>query len=114
MNNVVNTVNDLKRRYDELSLEEEKLKEVGFLHALPFWKSKKYLYLLYTDTNGQRQRRYVGCNPAKIDAAFEEIQRAEQYDKLIMKLEDIKVRFSIIEDNMREIRAVLLDPQAKI
>ncbi len=64
--------------------EMETLKNAGLIYANEHWRSGKYLYLIYPSHDGQRERKYIGANPAKIEAAEASIHRAnEDFKKML-------------------------------
>ncbi|CAA9890794.1 conserved hypothetical protein [Candidatus Methylobacter favarea] len=66
--------------------EMNALKQAGLIYANEHWRSGKYLYLIYPSKDGQRERKYVGADPAKIDEAKASIRRAKEYDRLAAEL----------------------------
>ena len=59
------------------------LSKAGLIYASEYWRDDKYLYLIYpTETSGKRKRKYIGCDPARIQAARDGIQRGKEYDRL--------------------------------
>ncbi|OAI04903.1 hypothetical protein [Methylomonas methanica] len=67
------------------------LKDAGLIYANEYWRDDKYMYLNYpTEGDGKRQRRYVGCDPERIQAARDGIQRAQDYDRLLAETRKIE------------------------
>lgn len=62
--------------------EMETLKNAGLIYANEHWRSGKYLYLIYPSHDGQRERKYIGVNPTKIEAAKASIRRGNEYNQL--------------------------------
>lgn len=58
------------------------LQQAGLIYASEYWRSDKYLYLIYPSRDGQRERKYVGADEAKIAEAKAAMQRAKDYDSL--------------------------------
>ncbi|MDD2799868.1 MAG: hypothetical protein PHE96_00260 [Methylococcales bacterium] len=59
------------------------LKDAGLIYANEYWRDDKYMYLNYpTDGGGKRKREYIGCDPERIQAARDGMQRAIEYDRL--------------------------------
>lgn len=52
------------------------LRQLGTEDASPFWHLDTYLYLIYPTKNGKRQRRYIGSNTERVQAALAAIKRA--------------------------------------
>lgn len=65
--------------------EMEVLKKAGLTYASEHWRSGKYLYLIYPSRDGQRERKYIGADPAKIADAQASIRRANEYDRLAIE-----------------------------
>lgn len=63
----------------------EELKNAGLIYASEHWRSGKYLYLIYPSHDGQRERKYIGADPSKIEAAQASIRRANEYDHLAIE-----------------------------
>jgi hypothetical protein len=70
--------------------EMETLKNAGLIYANVHWRSGKYLYLIYPSHDGQRERKYIGANPAKIEAAKASIRRANEYGQLATEAAQIE------------------------
>jgi len=66
--------------------EMRALKAKGLIYASTHWRDGRYLYLLYPLNGEPRKREYIGADPARIKAAQEAMQRAEQYDSLNHRL----------------------------
>jgi hypothetical protein len=65
--------------------EMEALKKAGLAYAREHWRSGKYLYLIYPSRGGQRERKYIGADPAKIADAQASIRWAHEYDRLAIE-----------------------------
>lgn len=77
------------------------LKIEGLIYANEHWRAGKYLYLIYpTEADGKRKREYIGCDPERIQAARDGMQRAKDYDQL--------------SANTRRIESLLLLGKAKL
>ncbi len=63
-----------------------RLQRAGLIYAKPHWREGKYLYLIYPSQDGQRERRYIGTHPGKIEEAQAGIRRAAEYDRLAAQL----------------------------
>ena len=66
------------------------LEKAGLIYANEHWRSGKYLYLIYPSHNGQRERKYVGADPTKIEAAKASIRRANEYGQLATEAAQIE------------------------
>jgi len=68
------------------------LKALGLIYASEYWRKDsdgqpKYFYLLYPLKQGEPRRRdYIGCDPARIEAARQGLARAKEYDALMVEL----------------------------
>lgn len=68
------------------------LAEQGLIRAVPDWRSNRrgkgeYLTIVFQpDSTGKRPRKYIGRDPAKVQAALAALDRAEEYDRLVDKL----------------------------
>jgi len=69
-----------------------KLEALGLIYASEYWRrdndgQPKYFYLLYPLKQGEPRRRdYIGCDPARIEAARQGLTRAKEYDTLMVEL----------------------------
>ena len=53
----------------DLASKQKAMKELqtaGLTYAAEHWRDGKYLYLIHPSRDGQRERKYVGADPAKI------------------------------------------------
>jgi len=83
--------------------EMEALSNTGLIYAHEHWRQGKYLYLIYpTDANGNRKREYIGCDPSRIQAARDGIQRAKDYDRLSEEKRRIESRLLQGKFRLRE------------
>ncbi len=68
------------------------LEALGLIYASEYWRKDsdgrpKYFYLLYPLRQGEPRRRdYIGCDPARIEAARQGLVRAKEYDALMVEL----------------------------
>ena len=77
------------------------LKDAGLIYANEYWRDDKYMYLNYpTEDCGKRKREYIGCDPGRIQAARDGMQRAIEYDRLAAE--------------MRRIESLLLQGKARL
>ncbi|WP_108610839.1 hypothetical protein [Aminobacter sp. MSH1] len=87
----------IETRNKELLVEMDALESQGLIYATEYWRpdvagNSKYLYLHYPQRGPQRNRQYVGADPAKIAEAQAGIARAKAYDKLASEQAGIKKR----------------------
>jgi len=82
--------------------EMETLKNAGLIYANVHWRSGKYLYLIYPSHDGQRERKYIGANPAKIEAAHASIRRANEYDQLATEAGQIERKLQQGGERLRD------------
>lgn len=87
--------------------EMETLKNAGLIYANVHWRSGKYLYLIYPSHDGQRERKYIGANPAKIEAAHASIRRANEYDQLATEAGQIERKLQQGGERLRDAVAYL-------
>ena len=87
--------------------EMETLKNAGLIYANEHWRSGKYLYLIYPSHDGQRERKYIGANPAKIEAAKASIHRANMYDQLASEAGQIERKLQQGGERLRDAVAYL-------
>lgn len=79
------------------------LSKAGLIYASEYWRDGKYLYLIYpTETSGKRKREYIGCDPARIQAARDGIQRGKEYDRLSEEKRRIESRLLQGKFRLRE------------
>ena len=83
------------------------LQTAGLAYAVEHWHDGKYLYLIHPSRNGQRPRKYVGANPAKIAEAQASIRRAGEYDALSQEAVKIEAKMRLTGDRLRDAVAVL-------
>ena len=83
------------------------LQTAGLAYAVEHWRDGKYLYLIHPSRNGQRPRKYVGANPAKIAEAQASIRRAGEYDALSQEAVKIEAKMRLTGDRLRDAVAVL-------
>ncbi len=76
------------------------LKAAGLIYAAEHWRKGKYLYLIYPQVNGQRERKYIGADPARIAEAKAGIQRAIEYDQLTAKVKSMESRLSMAQSHL--------------
>jgi hypothetical protein len=79
------------------------LEAAGLIYATEHWRNGKYLYLIYPQVNGQRERKYIGSNPDRIAEARAGIQRAIEYDGLTAKVKSIESRLSMAQSHLRSV-----------
>lgn len=107
-------INAAKKRMQSIAAEGAtlhkrmaQLDRAGLIRATPVWRKDtsdptvpvrerkgKYLYLIYPMKDGKRDRVYVGADPAKIKAALAGIERAQEYDQLKQKADEIEWRLN--------------------
>lgn len=82
--------------------EMETLKNAGLIYANVYWRSGKYLYLIYPSHDGQRERKYIGANPTKIEAAKASIRRANEYNQLASEAGQIERKLQQGGERLRD------------
>lgn len=87
--------------------EMETLKNAGLIYANVHWRSGKYLYLIYPSHDGQRERKYIGANPAKIEAAKASIRWANKYNQLASEAGQIERKLQQGGERLRDAVAYL-------
>ena len=87
--------------------EMETLKDAGLIYANLHWRSGKYLYLIYPSHDGQRERKYIGADPAKIEAAKASIRRANEYGQLATEAAQIERTLQQGSERLRDAVAYL-------
>lgn len=68
----------------------EQLEKNGLIFATAYWRSEKYLYLIYPMVNGQRKRQYIGASPDKVRTALDAIARGKLHADLARQLKEIE------------------------
>lgn len=65
------------------------LEAAGLTDGKPTWNSGKYLYMYHPNpkAKGGRDRRYIGSDPAKVQAALEAADRTAQHQALTKQYE---------------------------
>ncbi|MFZ6030497.1 MAG: hypothetical protein ACOYYS_22550 [Chloroflexota bacterium] len=48
-------------------------------NAAPHWRGGKYLYLIFHQVNGQRERRYIGSDPENVREALAAVDRWKRW-----------------------------------
>jgi hypothetical protein len=74
--------------------EMQELKAAGLIYAKPHMRAGKYFYLIFPSRNGERERRYVGADPKKIDEAKAAMRRAVEYDRLAAEVRGLEQRLA--------------------
>lgn len=82
-------IQDLVNYRDRLCKEVFLLEQLPRINARPYWRQGKYLYLIYPQVNGERQRHYVGSNQEDIDRCLRAIANHERQVKLKQQVEDL-------------------------
>jgi hypothetical protein len=83
------------------------LKNAGLIYANVPWRSGEYLYLIYPSHDGQRERKYIGADPAKIEAAKASIRRTNEYDQLATEAGQIERTLQLGGERLRDAVAYL-------
>ena len=94
----------------DLASKQKAMKELqtaGLTYAAEHWRDGKYLYLIHPSRDGQRERKYVGADPAKIAVAQASIRRAGEYDQLSREAMQIEVKLRQGGDRLRDAVAYL-------
>lgn len=70
-----------------LSAQIRALESEGLTDGKPTWNSGKYLYMYHPNpkSKGGRDRRYVGSDPVKVQAALEAVDRTAKHQTLMKK-----------------------------
>jgi hypothetical protein len=84
--------------------EMEALEKAGLIYANEHWRSGKYLYLIYPSRDRQRERKYIGADSDKIEAAQASIRRANEYDRLAIEAARIE---RILQQGCELLRGVI-------
>lgn len=73
--------------HENLKKTAEDLERKGNFYAKGYWRKQKY-FLLYSSLKKGKPRvySYVGCDPEKIRAAKEIIQRTEEYEAILEQM----------------------------
>lgn len=80
-----------QKQYNEVKAMMEVKKAMGLIYAGTHYKAGKYLYLIYpTNSNGDRQRVYVGADEGKIKEALNGIERGVEYKRLETRLQKLE------------------------
>lgn len=89
-------------KIEAISERMAQLKKAGLIYATEHWRKDRktgeptYLYLLYPSHVGEkREREYVGCDPGKIQAARDGIQRGKEFD-------DLNRQHKLMQSNLHE------------
>lgn len=90
----------------------KELQKAGLTYAAEHWRDGKYLYLIHPSRDGQRERKYVGADPAKIKEAQASIRRAGEYDALSREAVKIEAKLHQTGDRLRDAVAVLTGKRA--
>lgn len=69
-----------------METEMSKLEKMGIIEATPYFHQGKYLYMVFPMVRGQRSRRYIGSDRAKIADAHAAVERAKKYRELEAEL----------------------------
>lgn len=113
LDQLANELTDVVRRM-------ETLKAAGLIYAVEHWRKDaaghpKYFYLNYPTHAGEKRRReYIGCDPARIEAAQAGIVRAGEYDQLAEKKAAIEARITRVTGTIRHARDLMQNPRAGI
>ena len=90
---LASALNEVNNKISAIEAEIEELEKSGISNASPWWKQGKYLYLVYkTDDDGNRQRQYIGSEPAAVEEALARIERFSKWIDLRTKLNEIRSR----------------------
>jgi len=111
------------RRLEELmqpiAARIEELAEAGLIYATEYWRPNaagepRFMYLLYPIVPGEPRRRdYVGANPDRIAAARAAIERANEYDQLMIRLGALNSCLSSVTAALSKATSLLDDPEPK-
>lgn len=82
-----------REAYNRAKAEMDSLKAKGLIYAGTHYKAGKYLYLVYpVADDGSRERKYIGADPEKIKAALAGIERGTEYQRLEVRMQQLKSR----------------------
>ena len=82
------------------------LEQQGATQATEHWREGKYLYLLHPTRDGKRVREYIGCNPAKVQAAQDRVDRYKKAEQHRATIADLERQLQLLTDTA----AALVDP----
>ena len=97
-NQVTPLIEGLASDISAITTRMAELEALGLIYASEYWRKDndgqpKYFYLLYPLKQGEARRRdYVGCDPARIEAARQGLARAREYDALMADLRHLDDR----------------------
>lgn len=89
------------KRLETLHAEAARLQSLEPVTATPHWRKDshgqpRYLYLIYPQKDGQRERTYVGSDPVKVAAALDRVQAARDLTEMLGQIKQINARLDRI------------------
>jgi len=90
---------------DNLDAAAQDLKHQGTTDASPYYRQGKYLYLISPTFQGQRERQYIGSDPAKVQAALASIERHKRREEVHAQAKKLRLEL----DQLEETAAALTD-----
>ena len=72
----------LAERVVELDNQMNEVQARGMVQATPYWRDKRYLYLVHQQHDGARNREYIGKDEHKQAAALQRVENWHQYQRL--------------------------------
>jgi len=102
---VPSLIDQIDREVARITERMTALRKAGLIYASPYWREKKYFYLIHPTTTEGRKREYVGTDTAKIEQATAAIERATEYDLLHAQREQKLRELSHIEIQLGHVLA---------
>lgn len=90
MGRALKSIQAVVSQHEKLSEELYWLEKCSRINAQPYWREGKYLYLIYPQVNGERQRAYIGCNRADVDRVLKAMENHRKFEALKKQIEEIE------------------------
>lgn len=90
MGKALKAIEAVVKEYDRLCHEIYWLEQCPRINAKPYWRQGRYLYLIYPQVAGERERRYIGCNKEDIDRVLKAIENHCKQEALKARAADIQ------------------------
>lgn len=100
-----NRLDTLCAEIDNLDAAAQALKDQGTTNASPYYRQRKYLYLISPTFQGQRERQYIGSDPFKVQAALASIERHKRREEITAQANKLRLEL----DQLEETAAALTD-----
>jgi hypothetical protein len=85
------------------------LDKAGLIYAAMHWRKEKYLLLVYPMKNGERPTpTYIGTDEKKIQESKDGIARADEFERLKVKMRDLKNLISSAENALLSLESALM------